>query len=86
MIGYASSASSKPSRLPWTKRLAARLVVIGDDTVELLPHTPYEVRYTPDTAVMGFAFETQAGTHAFASDRQTAFRTRPNSLAYIPAG
>jgi AraC family transcriptional regulator len=35
---------------------------------------------------VGFAFESQSGTHAFASSRTTAFRTRPNSLAYVPAG
>jgi hypothetical protein len=33
-----------------------------------------------------FAFESQAGTHAFATDRITDFRTRPNSLAYVPKG
>jgi AraC family transcriptional regulator len=63
-----------------------RLIMVGDDTIELLPRMPYEVSYTPDAAVIGFAFEAQAGTHAFASDRQTVFRTRPNSLAYVPAG
>jgi AraC family transcriptional regulator len=62
-----------------------RLVRVGADSVELLPRAPYEVSYTPDAAVIGFAFEAQAGMHAFASDRQTAFRTRPNSLAYVPA-
>ncbi len=58
----------------------------GDVHVELLPRAPYEARYTPTAAVIGFAFETQAGLHAFASDRATIFRTMPNSLAYVPAG
>jgi AraC family transcriptional regulator len=46
----------------------------------------YDVAYTPEAAVIGFAFESQAGTHAFATDRITDFRTRPNSLAYVPKG
>jgi AraC family transcriptional regulator len=58
----------------------------GEYRIELLPRAPYEVRYTPDTSVTGFAFETQTGVHSFASSRERAFRTRPNSLAYIPAG
>lgn len=58
----------------------------GRMRVTLLARAPYEARYTPDTAVIGFAFEAQAGTHAFASDRVKPFRTRPYSLAYVPAG
>ena len=54
--------------------------------VELLPHMPYDTCYTPDTAVIGFAFETQTGSHAFASSRRTPFRARPNGLAYVPRG
>lgn len=45
---------------------------------------PYDARYTPDAAVVGFAFEAQSGTHAFASSRRLPFRTKPNSLAYVP--
>jgi AraC family transcriptional regulator len=52
----------------------------------LLPAAAYEVRYTPDKAVIGFAYDTQSGVHAFASDRLQPFRTRPNSLAFVPAG
>src|SRR5215470_12138730 len=61
-------------------------ISVGGFDVELLPRLPYDVRYTPATAVIGFAFETQRGTHAFASDRAAAFRTYPNSLAYVPNG
>jgi AraC family transcriptional regulator len=61
-------------------------ICAGGFDVELLPRLPYEVRYTPQTAVIGFAFETQRGTHAFARDRASAFRTLPNSLAYVPKG
>src|SRR5262245_48471917 len=63
-----------------------RRVLIGPWTAELLPRLPYETAYTPDVAVIGFAYERQFGIHAFASDRRSGFRTRPNSLAYVPAG
>jgi AraC family transcriptional regulator len=63
-----------------------RILVIGGARIELLPHMPYDAAYTPEVAVIGFAFESQAGTHAFATDRITDFRTRPNSLAYVPKG
>ena len=63
-----------------------RLSVLGGARIELLPRMPYDAAYTPEVAVIGFAFESQAGTHAFATDRITAFRTRPNSLAYVPKG
>ncbi len=61
-------------------------ITIGEAHAALLSRGPYEARYTPRTAVIGFAFETQTGMHAFASDREASFRTRPNSLAYVPAG
>jgi AraC family transcriptional regulator len=61
-------------------------ITIGGAHAALLPRAPYEARYTPCTAMIGFAFEAQAGMHAFASDREASFRTRPNSLAYVPAG
>jgi AraC family transcriptional regulator len=63
-----------------------RLAAIGGARVELLPRMAYDVAYTPEAAVIGFAFEAQAGSHAFATDRVTDFRTRPNSLAYVPKG
>jgi AraC family transcriptional regulator len=63
-----------------------RLLIIGGARIELLPRTPYDAAYTPEVAVIGFAFESQAGTHAFATDGITDFRTRPNSLAYVPEG
>lgn len=52
----------------------------------LLPARPYEARYTPERTVIGFAFDSQSGVHAFASDRRRPYRTRPNSLALTPAG
>jgi AraC family transcriptional regulator len=73
----------QPSPAPAIKPLAA---AAGGYRIELLPRARYQVRYTPGTGVTGFAFETQAGVHSFASSRERPFRTRPNSLAYIPAG
>jgi AraC family transcriptional regulator len=57
----------------------------GGFRLELLPRGAYEAAYTPQSGTIGFAFERQSGVHAFASDRRTAFRTRPNSLAFVPA-
>lgn len=52
----------------------------------LLPARGYTARYTPERDLVGFAFETQTGSHAFGSDRAKPFRARPNSLAFTPAG
>jgi AraC family transcriptional regulator len=51
-----------------------------------LPRRPYEAAYTPGAPVIGFAFDAQAGVHAFGSDRKVAFRAMPNGLAFVPAG
>jgi AraC family transcriptional regulator len=53
---------------------------------ELLPRSAYCAAFTPDMPSIGFAFDGQAGIHAFASDRRVDFRARPNSLAYVPPG
>ena len=63
-----------------------RRATAGSYRAELLPRQAYEAAYTPGHPVIGFAFEGQAGVHAFASDRRTTFRTAPNSLAFVPAG
>ncbi|MGZ5096350.1 MAG: helix-turn-helix domain-containing protein [Burkholderiales bacterium] len=59
---------------------------MGCWVAELLPRSPYDARYTPQAAIIGFAFESQTGVHAFATDRRTGFRARPNGLAYVPQG
>lgn len=72
-----------------TEQIASRprrCGVAGAWCAELLPRSPYQAAYTPDLPVVGFAFEGQIGVHAFASDRRSAFRARPNGLAYVPAG
>jgi len=63
-----------------------RCAVVGAWSVELLPRKPYCATYRPEVPVVGFAFDGQIGVHAFGSDRRTDFRTRPNSLAFVPAG
>jgi AraC family transcriptional regulator len=55
-------------------------------SAELLPRTGYEAQYTTAGPIIGFAFESQTGIHAFATDRRTAYRARPNGLAFVPAG
>jgi AraC family transcriptional regulator len=63
-----------------------RCGVAGSRCIELLPRSPYQAAYTPDLPIIGFAFDSQVGVHAFASDRKVAFRAGPNGLAYVPAG
>jgi AraC family transcriptional regulator len=63
-----------------------RRAEIGRCSAELLPQSPYEAAYTPEASIIGFAFERQTGVHAFATDRRTGFRARPNALAYVPKG
>lgn len=54
--------------------------------LRLLPRGAYSVRYTPSRPVVGFAFESQGGVHAFGSDRVRAFRAPAHGLAFTPAG
>lgn len=54
--------------------------------VELLPRSGYEASYVAASPVIGFAFEAQTGMHAFAGDRRSAFRARPNHLSFLPGG
>jgi AraC family transcriptional regulator len=58
----------------------------GAFELTLLPAAAYDARYTPDRGGIGFAYDAQSGVHAFASDCLQPFRTRPNSLAFVPAG
>jgi AraC family transcriptional regulator len=58
----------------------------GSWCAELLPRNAYQAVYTPEAPIIGFAFESQVGVHAFGTDRRAAFRAKPNGLAYVPAG
>jgi AraC family transcriptional regulator len=63
-----------------------RFAMTGSWCAELLPRNPYQTGYTPEAPIIGFAFESQVGVHAFGSDRRVAFRAKPNGLAYVPGG
>jgi AraC family transcriptional regulator len=63
-----------------------RSATAGDLKLCLLPPGPYRVAYTPGTRVAGFAFESQHGVHAFASDRNRPFHAQANGLAFTAAG
>lgn len=63
-----------------------RVMTLGGLRLCLLPAAPYCARYTPDMPVAGFAFESQNGVHAFASDRVRPFHAAANGLAFTPAG
>lgn len=64
----------------------SRRLTVGAWHVELLPRQAYEASYIPDQAVVGFAFESQKGMHAFSNDKVRPFRSKPNSLAFVPGG
>ncbi len=53
---------------------------------ELLPRQPYEIRYTARKTAIGYAFDSQFGAHAFATDRIRPFRVRAHTLAVVPEG
>ncbi len=75
------SAQTHPSQEP---PHGARLA--GCWSVELLPAMAYEACYAPEHGILGFAFEAQSGTHAFASDHRKPFVARPNHLSWVPPG
>ncbi len=52
----------------------------------LLPRAAYRAAFTPEHLVVGFAFDIQRGSHAFASDRRIPFVTRPATAALTPPG
>jgi AraC family transcriptional regulator len=65
---------------------SARTCGVDGSVVELLPSAAYSAAYTPQSHVIGFAFETQLGVHGFASDRHEDFYRQANSFAFIPSG
>ncbi|MCG7626850.1 AraC family transcriptional regulator [Epibacterium sp. MM17-32] len=68
------------------RKYGPRRLHAGQWSIELLPQGAYEVSFTPGSCVVGFAFDPQKGTHAFASDKRRNFETGANTLALIPAG
>lgn len=69
-----------------TARTTVKTWGAGPVEAALLPRAPYDVAYTPERTVAGFAFDIQCGQHAFAGDRLRPFTTMPHSLALTPAG
>jgi AraC family transcriptional regulator len=63
-----------------------RARTIGGISIRLLPPEPYCARYKPAEPVAGYAFDTQEGVHAFASDRVRPFLAMAGGLAFTPAG
>ncbi|MGH1440723.1 MAG: helix-turn-helix domain-containing protein [Cellvibrionaceae bacterium] len=59
---------------------------IGSSGIELLPASPYSASYRPESHIIGFAFDTQTGIHAFGTDRRQDFQRQAHSFAFIPAG
>ncbi|WP_088347995.1 MULTISPECIES: AraC family transcriptional regulator [Rhodomicrobium] len=64
----------------------SRALSVNGLTLRLWPRGAYCARYTPDMPVAGFAFESQSGQHAFASDRVRPFQAVANGMAFTPAG
>lgn len=58
----------------------------GPWAIELLPRAPYHARYVATQAAIGFAFDSQRGTHAIGSDRVLPFQATANGLAFVPPG
>lgn len=54
--------------------------------LELLPASPYCVRYVVAENEIGFAYDCQSGEHSIGTDRRSSFRVRANSLAVRAKG
>jgi AraC family transcriptional regulator len=77
---------SKPGLREAATNRPYRVCVAGAWVAELLRRSPYCVSYRLDAPVIGFAFDPQAGVHAFGGARRRDFRALANSLAYVPPG
>lgn len=78
-------SQSRPAN-PLPVEEPVRRTEVGPWTIELLPACGYEARYTATESSIGFAFDSQCGTHAIGTDRIRPFDALPNSLAFVPAG
>lgn len=54
--------------------------------LELLPASPYCVRYVVAENEIGFAYDCQTGEHSIGTDRRSSFKVRANSLAVRAKG
>ncbi len=67
-------------------RAISREIDLPGARLRLLPRAAYRAAFTPTHLVIGFAFDIQRGSHAFASDRRVPFVTRPATTALTPPG
>lgn len=61
-----------------------RYLRVGMWQARLFPARAYQAHYVASSATIGFAFDSQTGVHAHASDRIRPFRANPDSLAFVP--
>ena len=61
-------------------------MAVDDIVVELWPRAPYETLGVERLGVVGFAFDTQQGTDAIASDRNRPFLRRASTVSWVPPG
>jgi AraC family transcriptional regulator len=65
---------------------STRVCSVDGSVIELLPSAAYSAVYTPQSHVIGFAFDAQVGVHSFGTDKREGFYRQANSFAFIPAG
>lgn len=63
-----------------------RSLWVAGHRLVLLPATAYDIGFVALKDTVGFAFDSQTGSHAIGSDRRRPFCRLPNSLALTPAG
>ncbi len=73
-------------RAATTRTEPTRQLQIAHRHLQLLPRAPYEARFVPHSCIIGCSFDSQSGSHAFASDRPCPFQAKANGLAFVPAG
>ncbi len=78
------SLSAKPRDESWEQQRPRPRLSFAWGTAEILPATPYSVRYHSAAHTVGLTLERQVGVHAFASDRREAFDAWANTLAFTP--
>ncbi|MFM2422244.1 MAG: hypothetical protein RL291_774 [Pseudomonadota bacterium] len=98
LLRHVRASKKQPSRLLTKRGISGGMADVSHQSLQpqhlelpgarvtLLPALRYAVRYTPERAVIGFAFASQKGWHAFGSDRARPFRTAANGLALTPPG
>ncbi|MCK7610636.1 helix-turn-helix domain-containing protein [Roseibium sediminicola] len=63
-----------------------RCLSVAGHRLVLLPAEAYDIGFVAAEDTLGFAFDSQTGSHAIGSDRRSPFCRLPNSLALTPKG